>query len=314
MTLSAFTPRQLELELALILRTLHTNLCFLVGEDRAAAAFDLPESQRAPEDFLPEEFPVEELPIFPVVQRLAAYVTRQQGEAASIRQDLWQVHALLYVVTPELEKFWCEAHKVFPEHVDTEVTPDIDGDPNVLAGLHYRGLIKTIAALAEARAKIDQGWPLALNEMALLVGFNERSVMSAASRNEFASEVRDGRRWVDADEALKWLLPRGYKPTLPEPMPELMPDGTPEPMVFVPVASDGTFFSPDCRIGRHYTVGPRGRERKIADYREALEALAQMPVAYWRRANASGQWGQVRESTWHRVPLRTLINDRDHAK
>lgn len=308
MTALAFTPRQLELELALILRTVHTNLCFLVGEQRAASAFDLPETQGAPEDFLVEEFPVEELPVFFVVQRLAAYVTRQEGSAESIRQDLARVPALLHVVTPELEKFWSEARQEFPDHAETEVTPEIDAAPEFVDGLHYRGLIKQITALAEARAKIDQGWPLMLNEMAILVGFNERSVMSAASRNEFPSEVREGRRWVDADEALKWLLPRGYKPTQAQPEPEILPNGNPEEMVFVPVANDGTFFGPDCRIGRHFTVGPRGKERKVENYLDALDALSKMPIAYWRRANASGQWGLVRESTWHRVPLRALID------
>lgn len=308
MAVPAFTPRQLELELALILRTVHTNLCFLVGVERAAAAFGLPNNQQFPEDFPVEEFPVEELPIFWVVQRLAAYVTRQEGQAGAIRQDLWRIPALLHTVTPELEEAWLDARRQFPERAETLVTPDIDAAPEFVDGLHYRGIIKKIAALAEARAKIDQGWPLMLNEMALLVGFNERSVMSASSRNEFESQIRDGRRWVDAEEALKWLLPRGYKPTQSEPEPEALPDGKPEEMVFVPVANDGTFFSPDCRIGRHFIVGPRGKERKIQNFLDALDALRKMPVAYWHRANSSGQWGLVRESTWHRVPLRTLVD------
>ena len=103
MTLISFTPRQLDLELALILRTLHTNLCALVGEDRAARAFDLPGDATAPEEFLPEEFPVEELPIYLVVQRVTAYVVQQIGSPQSICQDLNTLAALTHVVTPELE-------------------------------------------------------------------------------------------------------------------------------------------------------------------------------------------------------------------
>ena len=321
MAIPEFTSRQLDLELALLLRTTHANLCFVIGEERAGPAFGLPEDQQFPEELLPEEFPVEEFPIHQVLQRLAAYTVNQNGAGQhSMLMDLEAMKALTRGLTPELEEFWKGAAAVFPDELATGITPSGDDlDEGFAVGIHYRGLIKSIMALATARWKVDRGHPLMLNEIALLVGFNERSVMSAATRGEFKSEVHDGRRWVDTEEALKWMLPRGYLPTeMPAEEIVAAPEAPAEEMVFVPVAADQTFFSPDCRVGKGYTIGAKGSEQKVVDYFEALHALSQMPIAYWRRANASGNWGIVRGVDWHRVTKssldRALENEADQGK
>lgn len=306
-----FTPRQLDLELALLLRNLYINLCYLVGTEKSSAAFGLNELNQHPGDLLPEEFPIEEFPAYSAIHKLANFVNNQVGfTLGSFVYETEAINALLYLLTPELEKKWSEAAISFPEEHKNGITPLDNVDEEFSVGIHYRGLIKKIIALAEARHKVDDGYPLTLSEMALLVGFNERSVMSAANRNEFISEMRDGRRWVESDEALKWMTPRGYKPTVYAAKNDIpgYPDAYQDEMYFVPVAADKTFFSPECRIGKGYTIGQKGNEIKIEDYFEALHALSKMPAPYWRRANSEGNWGIVRGIEWHRIGKVQLDN------
>ncbi len=71
-------------------------------------------------------------------------------------------------------------------------------------------------------------------------------------------------------------------------------------ILFVPVAKDGTFFSPECKRSSGYQLGPKGLERTYDDYVEALEALNAMEVPRWRRPNARGYWGTVTAISWTR--------------
>jgi hypothetical protein len=113
---------------------------------------------------------------------------------------------------------------------------------------------------------------------------------------------------VPAREALDWLADRdaffdsvwrtqtmgvAVEPDLQDP-------------VFVPVAADGSVFHPGLSRGAGYTVGRKGEERPIADYREALAELQRMPIPYWRRPNETGAWGTVRGQQWARMEMADL--------
>jgi len=67
----------------------------------------------------------------------------------------------------------------------------------------------------------------------------------------------------------------------------------------VPRARDGSCFTPTetCRNGI-YTVGEKGAEIRFRNYTEALNYLATMPTAKWRRPNATGNWGIVAAIDW----------------
>lgn len=69
-------------------------------------------------------------------------------------------------------------------------------------------------------------------------------------------------------------------------------------ILLVPVARDGTAFIPELGNSRAYTIGPKGEERKVADYRQALQELRAMPKACWRRPNDAGNWGIVTAVRW----------------
>ena len=70
---------------------------------------------------------------------------------------------------------------------------------------------------------------------------------------------------------------------------------------FVPVARDGSMFTPDLSRDGSYQIGARGAEEKISDYEEALSRLNSMAVPRWRRPNENNLWGIVSGVTWQRI-------------
>lgn len=69
----------------------------------------------------------------------------------------------------------------------------------------------------------------------------------------------------------------------------------------VPFASDGTWFSPELKRGRGYTIGAKGEEETVDDYEEALKRLRRMTTPRWRRPNSKGNWGIVSGIRWSTV-------------
>ena len=80
---------------------------------------------------------------------------------------------------------------------------------------------------------------------------------------------------------------------------------------FVPVARDGTTFNPGLRRAASYTVGPKGTERQIIDFDEALQEMAQ---PFWRRPNDAGAWGVVRGVSWLRPDEEELDKMAEHPE
>jgi hypothetical protein len=75
-------------------------------------------------------------------------------------------------------------------------------------------------------------------------------------------------------------------------------------VLFVPVARDGSWFDPaSCRNARGYTIGPKGAEQAVDDYKEAVARLSRMSTPYWRRPNERGHWGIVSGVSWQRKIL-----------
>ena len=66
----------------------------------------------------------------------------------------------------------------------------------------------------------------------------------------------------------------------------------------VPVAKDGSWFSPDLARSHGFTIGAKGSEVVFADYGDALQELRTMDAARWRRPNSNGNWGIVTGIRW----------------
>ncbi|GAB2518682.1 ASCH domain-containing protein [Microbulbifer agarilyticus] len=95
----------------------------------------------------------------------------------------------------------------------------------------------------------------------------------------------------------------GFASAAPESKPDnaqaSAPVVTAQGNLLVPVARDGSRFTPETRNTKgKYWVGEKGDEVKFTEFSEALEYLRQMPTAKWRRPNASGNWGIVSAVAW----------------
>lgn len=83
--------------------------------------------------------------------------------------------------------------------------------------------------------------------------------------------------------------------------------------LMVPVAKDGTWFGPHlARSGDRYSVGEKGKEFQVKGFANALDILARMPVAQWRRPNENDHWGIVSAvGKWKK--LGDLVSEDDHS-
>jgi len=150
---------------------------------------------------------------------------------------------------------------------------------------------------AQGRLALDENRSISLEQLAALARIGLKSIRNAAAPSSGSGlEVTDA--MVTAASALRWLAARGdFKSSIwgmdreSEPTVEAI-EGE---ILWVPFATDKTEFHPShCLRAGHYKIGPKGAEREIADYREALDSLARMrPSAHWRRPNTAGNWGIV---------------------
>lgn len=142
---------------------------------------------------------------------------------------------------------------------------------------------------------------ITLEELAALANMNIRSLKNAMAQAPEGKYYKNshGDSYIDITYAQEWLRSRiDFKPTKDCSNVHLE-NGE---YVLVPVASDGSMFSSTCEYKRGgYTVGEKGDEIKVADFDEALEYLQSMPLAKWRRPNASGNMGIVSAVEWKRV-------------
>jgi len=164
---------------------------------------------------------------------------------------------------------------------------------------------KTLLA-AQGRLALDVGMPIAVDQMAALARIGVKSMRNAVAPSSGSGlEVADGA--ITAASAMQWLNARdNFKTSIwrnvitHESSPKAA-DPVKGEILWVPFASDKTEFHPSiCRRAGKYTIGPKGSEEAIADYRKALDHLARMrPAPYWRRPNSAGNWSSVTAVGFH---------------
>ena len=158
---------------------------------------------------------------------------------------------------------------------------------------------KTLLA-AQGRLALDEDAPITLDQLAALARIGVKSMRNAAAPSSGSGlEAKEGS--VSASSAQKWLTARGNFKTSIWHQAEtvtamIKADQSAEgEILWVPFASDKTEFHPSfCLRAGNYTIGPKGSERAVTDYRQALDCLARMrPSPLWRRPNTAGNWGTV---------------------
>jgi hypothetical protein len=167
----------------------------------------------------------------------------------------------------------------------------------------------TISA-AVGRWKLDHKTHggLTPEELAALARVSRKSVMNliAPGKNGALEKDADGR--ITVDSATRWLLARPeFRPSVWQ-----QQDGTLTNLkwensvsvqpLFVPVAGDGSWFSPVDRHQRdgQYYVGNSDDERKFDDYWTALDFLARAGSPRWRYTDAMGRWRIKTGKGWER--------------
>lgn len=166
--------------------------------------------------------------------------------------------------------------------------------------------IEKLVTMASGRWALDNGRPVSPAALAALGGVSEGRIRNMMSGARKVFHAKDG--LIPAPAALDWLKerPEFYTSIWREvdAVPSMVAAGEEdvgEPVVFVPVARDGSVFHPGLARGAGYAVGPKGAERQIEDFDAALKALQRMRTPYWRRPNDAGNWGVVRGMRWERL-------------
>ncbi len=177
--------------------------------------------------------------------------------------------------------------------------------------------------MARARIKYDLRQPLTVHELAALSGVTVKRLQNAIYAKTDEAPVVDRDGLIRTESCELWLSTRDYTPSIWQQVAQLFPlttswgrdvpyeDAEPDrqfnDFVFVPVARDGSMFTPSLRTSGHagedgYTIGAKGSERVVADYHTALAELHTMETPRWRRPNPeSGKRGIVAGQTWKRI-------------
>ena len=167
---------------------------------------------------------------------------------------------------------------------------------------------------AQARFDLDTEKDIEPVALAKLGKVTERRIRNMMAGKERVFDPRDGR--IRASEALSWLKNRtdSFRPScwrdqntfddLVEHTIEI------ENAVFVPVASDNTFFHPGLARDGQFTVGRGKREQKFDSYEAALAALQKFDAPAWSRPTANGTWTTVNAVRWARMDRADLKSSR----
>lgn len=164
--------------------------------------------------------------------------------------------------------------------------------------------LEDLVLWAKNRWALDHKEPVDPKALARFGGLSERSIRNMMAGGGKTFNAVDGR--IPAYEALAWLETRDeYWNSIwreqPEPSHAQEPEEPVENPIFVPVARGGSVFHPGVERNGRFTVGPKGDERQVGDFEQALEELQRMPSPFWRRPNDKNAYGIVRGVRWVRL-------------
>jgi len=290
------TSDQLDREVKLLVTEVASLADVVMGEGAGLRALGLDESSDFAQTRHPDDLADYSQAIWDRVHRVERYV-REQCWSDSLDTDVRLLeHAATRAFSEVVIRGYEEERFSHPQPKNPLPGSWEDGAGDVSLGFFHLGILAELVALASARLKVDRGERLTMAEIALLADVKEATVVTNAHRKNFASVEEDNRRYAEARDVLPWLVKYGYRPTLKgghatEPMPAERADAG-IALLFVPVANDGAWFGPQCRLDGRYVIGNGKTERRFEDYFAALAALVEMPTPRWR-TNDNGVRGMA---------------------
>jgi hypothetical protein len=186
----------------------------------------------------------------------------------------------------------------------TEVRTFVDAVP---AGWGDFDAVKQTVEAAECRWLLDHDQDVTQEQLAAVARISLKTLKNllTPSNDSGLKLNREGK--IPSAAALAWLKARDdfrdsvWRERLPdEDSSEPSHVADLGPIMFVPVAKEGSWFSPDLRRAGHYVIGPKGAEENVDEYEKALNRLSRMATPRWRRPNNEGNWGIVSGVRWER--------------
>jgi len=174
-----------------------------------------------------------------------------------------------------------------------------ESDNQLIGYINETGMKKALSA-AKARLKIDTMEKRGVvfpPDLAALVGLGLQSIHNLMAPGKALYSGNKG-AGIPVNLVDKWLKNRkNYRQSLMELSPnndksnDIKSQSTLlQDVHFVPVAADGSWFSPQHSKEGLYQVGSRQDENGFEDYLSALHMLTQMEVPSWRRPTEKGSW------------------------
>jgi hypothetical protein len=170
-----------------------------------------------------------------------------------------------------------------------------------------------IIIAAQAREKLDQNESVTPDELAALARVSRKSIMNLAAPGKGGVVLQKSLDdQITSESAMRWLLSRpDFRRSIWQQqknlrissryLPKQAAPSIVEPL-FVPVAGDGSWFSPAERHqpDGHYQVGNGDDEKQFDDYWTALDFLARAASPRWRYADTTGRWRIKMATGWER--------------
>jgi hypothetical protein len=160
--------------------------------------------------------------------------------------------------------------------------------------------------------------------LAALARVSRKSIMNLLAPGSGGVLQSDSENRITPESARRWLMGRpDFRPSIWQqqegksfwrPWPE--PSSIIEEPLFVPVARDGSWFSPTDQHKRdgQYYVSNGSDEEKFNDYGPALEFLTRATLPRWRYTDTLGRWRSRTAVGWERKRREEVMSVNAEAK
>src|ERR1700730_363933 len=235
------------------------------------------------------------LPIFKYDLALRAYA--DYGLLLQIPEDGIRGEDIFYFILERFPRHWIMPQTLFDEGFVQPWAEDMS----------------RIITAAQARRKLDEHESVTPDELAALARVSRKSIMNLAAPGKGGVLQKGSGDQITGPSAMRWLLSRpDFRRSIwqqqknirfSDQLPKQATSSIVDPL-FVPVAGDGSWFSPAERHQRdgHYHVGNGDDEKQYDDYWTALDFLARAASPRWRYADTTGRWRMKMATGWERKP------------
>ncbi len=229
--------------------------------------------------------------MFQVFDKLRAY-GYEDRPCCVATEDIYHAFAFVYAALPLTDFFGCTMPLGCVASLQTAYARDKIYESDNTRELVIHGPGHPVEYWDDFPDGVAEG--LTIHELSLLTGLEEQSVRNSLNQDKSIKRgIGEHSKMLEVPvtDALRWMRGKGR-------FMEYQPPRN-KAHVSVPVAKDGSFFSPGLKRKKGFAIGKKGEERYYDSFTEALSALEKMPSPYWRRpSQTTGVPGIVRGVRW----------------